>query len=64
MSNVYATGMVAGDPQGRDAGMCSIIAWQASMSPIDVEWTEYWLASADFLSASMGRGTSRRMRCP
>jgi hypothetical protein len=40
MSKVYATGMVAGDPQGRDAGMCSIIAWQASMSPMDVEWTD------------------------
>jgi hypothetical protein len=26
------------DPESRDAGMCSVIAWQASMSPMDVEW--------------------------
>jgi|SRR6478735_9945195 len=26
------------DPQSRDAGMCSVVAWQASMSPMDVEW--------------------------
>jgi hypothetical protein len=28
------------DPQSCDAGMCSVIAWQTSMSPMDVKWTD------------------------
>ena len=28
------------DPAGKDAGMGSIIAWQASMSPMNAEWTD------------------------
>jgi hypothetical protein len=26
------------DPQSGNAGMCSVIAWQASINPMDVEW--------------------------
>jgi hypothetical protein len=28
------------DPQRRDAGMCSVIAWQASISPMNVKWAD------------------------
>ena|SRR5437016_4078302 len=28
------------DPHSRDAGMCSVIAWQASMSPMHEKWAD------------------------